>query len=53
MTFLGAYLEIVSLVRAASAAMLFKLFGYRVKSIAAEAAPTDENERMDEILNRL
>jgi len=33
--------------------MLFKLFGYMVKSIAAEAAPTGGNEGMDEVLNRL
>jgi len=33
--------------------MLLALYPKSLKSIAAEAAPTDENERMDKILNGL
>jgi len=33
--------------------MLFRLVGYRVKSIAAEAAPTGETMLPEEILNKL
>jgi len=45
--------NIVSLVGAASAAMLLTLHPKSLKSIAAEAAPTGEHEGRDEILNRL